>query len=145
MWPYVRPARASEIACWACPSAVRAPGIGTRLLRAVLGNTRGAMRRTLCMFSTTASRLRTVPSSSNSTPKVSLSAIRELLKTHRLSYKDGHASFLVRCTFCEHGERGERTVYINKITGAAICDSCSMNGTSFTSNSSCTLTVHLCL
>lgn len=79
------------------------------------------------LSSTVAFKLRNVGHATASAPKVSVNAIRDFLKTHRLTYKDGHASFLVKCTFCEKGD-GERTVYVNKITGAAVCNSCSLNG-----------------
>ena len=81
------------------------------------------MKRTLLLLS------RGLKSVGGDTSRVSLETINKFLNSNGLSYKDGHASFLVKCTRCDIADGAQRpTVFVNKTTGSALCDGCSLSG-----------------
>ena len=81
------------------------------------------MKRTLLLLS------RGLKSVGGDTSRVSLETINKFLNSNGLSYKDGHSSFLVKCTRCDIGDGAQRpTVFVNKTTGSALCNRCSLSG-----------------
>ncbi len=58
--------------------------------------------------------------------------IKESLNISKLSYEDGHSSYLVTpCPFCPRTENSSTTLFINKTTGGSVCKPCNLKGEVF--------------
>lgn len=64
--------------------------------------------------------------------RVSTSVIRESLLRAKAEFKDGHACFNLRCTFCSSGRSDsklqDKNLFINKKTGNFLCQECKTVG-----------------
>ena len=73
--------------------------------------------------------LRTLETSSREIVQVTQRDIRSVLAANRYQYVVGHASFLMRCPFCEKGQKSaEKTFFVNKTTGSVVCKPCAVRG-----------------
>ena len=78
----------------------------------------------------TARGLRTLEAPSSEIAHVTQGDIRGVLSANKCQYVVGHASFLIRCPFCEKGQKSsEKTLFVNKTTGSVVCKPCGVRGT----------------
>ena len=55
--------------------------------------------------------------------------IKESLDSSKLTYADGHSSYLVTpCPFCQKSDKASTTLFINKTTGGSVCKPCNLKG-----------------
>lgn len=73
--------------------------------------------------------LRTLDAPSSEITHVTQGDIRGVLSANKCQYVVGHASFLIRCPFCEKGQKNsEKTLFVNKTTGSVVCKPCGVRG-----------------
>ena len=73
--------------------------------------------------------LRTLEAPSSEITHVTQGDIRGVLSANKCQYVVGHASFLIRCPFCEKGQKNsEKTLFVNKTTGSVVCKPCGVRG-----------------
>ena len=55
--------------------------------------------------------------------------IKELLAESKLTYTNGHSSYILTpCPFCRLNQKEQTSLFINKTTGGSVCKPCNLKG-----------------